>query len=71
MDAVLNASMLPGNVVRDPDEYRFGSWDIINPLSIASEKKMTIKIKCLYQNHEQNPILLKLITNQHFTRKSD
>lgn len=51
MDAVLNASMLPGNVVRDPDEYRFGSWDIINPLSIASEKKMTIKIKCLYRNH--------------------
>lgn len=48
MDAVLNASMLPGNVVKDPDEYRFGSWDIINPLS---EKKMTIKIKCLYQNH--------------------
>lgn len=45
MDVVLNVLMLFGNVVRDLDEYRFGSWDIIN---LLFEKKMIIKIKCLY-----------------------
>jgi hypothetical protein len=39
MDAVSNASMLPGNVVKDPEEKRLGSCDIINPLSIVSKKK--------------------------------
>lgn len=48
MDVVLNVLMLFGNVVRDLDEYRFGSWDIINFLFIIFEKKMIIKIKCLY-----------------------
>lgn len=48
MDVVLNVLMLFGNVVRDLDEYRFGSWDIINLLFIVFEKKMIIKIKCLY-----------------------
>lgn len=44
MDVVLNVLMLFGNVVRDLDEYRFGSWDIINFLFIIFEKKMIIKI---------------------------
>lgn len=48
MDVVLNVLMLFGNVVKDLDEYRFGSWDIINLLFIVFEKKMIIKIKCLY-----------------------
>lgn len=73
MDAVLNASMLPGNVVKDPDEYRFGSCDIINPLSIVScalekSKKLKIQIKgiitklCLSINVTCNFIVVEFNT---------